>query len=259
MNITEYLAHEARKYGQQNAIVSPGDIVMSNFGTKDILRRVKIVNVYVNLIARFLGVYNKEKGLFDNPEWVLDFSMAYCGQRFKKDCYARPDGLHIWLHLPKGAGVGLGLPFVCPLGVPGDRLWVRETFWIHRGGSLKNPDTRVVYDASVLPFQREPDRWLPAWYKKTPSIHMPRWASRITLEITAVRVERLQDISKDEARAEGIQYNQNLTAYVVGEIKGGEPLCVFARLWDTIYAKQPGHSWAANPWVWVITFERVAV
>ena len=98
-----------------------------------------------------------------------------------------------------------------------------------------------------------------------PSIHMPRWASRITLEITDIRVERLQEISEDDAKAEGVE------PWVIGdgwreyglppdvEAAGTHPLRSardsFASLWESING--PG-SWKANPWVWVIEFRRVS-
>ena len=87
MSITEYLTEEARKFGRKNMIVHPGDIVMSDMGSKGILRRVKIVGVKVSLISRFNGVFNVEAKAFDPPgaTWVLEFCMQYVGQRLKKD------------------------------------------------------------------------------------------------------------------------------------------------------------------------------
>jgi hypothetical protein len=132
--------------------------------------------------------------------------------------------------------------FACPYGVPGDRLWVRETHLIV--GGKDSADPRVVYRAS----NDGPDAWIsPSW---APSIHMPRWASRLTLEITGVRVERLQNISEADAMAEGA------SPVLVPPDGGDQPHVVgYCDLWESING--PG-SWDANPWVWVVAFRRVA-
>ena len=126
----------------------------------------------------------------------------------------------------------------CPYGKPGDRLWVRET-WAHRRWMLgdASPSPTTVYRADGEDL-KGCDRW-------RPSIHMPRWASRITLEVVGVRVERLQDISEEDAKAEGIEW-------VIG-YRSRIPL--FSALWERING--PG-SWDANPWVWVVEFRRVS-
>lgn len=137
----------------------------------------------------------------------------------------------------------------CPFGNAGDRLWVRETFaafdadWKHPGKphDLKDgPWPNVVYPASVA---KIPDGTC------RPSIHMPRWASRITLEITAVRVERLNDISEEDAKAEGVAPSQHIITPPEALYRVG-----FLKLWQSIYGEE---SWGANPWVWVIEFRRV--
>ena len=136
----------------------------------------------------------------------------------------------------------------CPYGQPGDRLWVREahTFCPRlpsmRKWSHTPEEARVVYGAD--------DVWLSGPYgphkpKMRPSIHMPRWASRITLEITGVRVERLQGISRGDAMSEGCPF-RNMA-------QGDDPRAWYAELWDQING--PG-AWDANPWVWVIGFKR---
>lgn len=125
----------------------------------------------------------------------------------------------------------------CPFGQPGDRLWVRECF----------SDTGLgpVYRASV-----SERHWLGKW---TRSIHMPRWASRITLEITAVRVERLQDISEADALAEGaVRATPVDDGYVADEF--GTYAAGFEALWQSIYGAE---SWQSNPWVWVVEFRRL--
>lgn len=116
----------------------------------------------------------------------------------------------------------------CPYGQLGDRLWVRETWGACAGSPVYRAD-----DNATCP---DGGRW-------KPSIHMPRWASRITLEVTGVRVERLQDISEEDAIAEGVPEQR------------GDPWA-FQCLWDSINGARERCSWAANPWVWAITFSR---
>lgn len=144
----------------------------------------------------------------------------------------------------------------CPFGEPGDRLWVREGFcptWSDGGGDSHecaelNGAQTIVYRADgISPFPVR--RW-------RPSIHMPRWASRITLEVTGVRVERVQDISEEDAVAEGVCEVDGKR----GVFDGGGPAMgptakhAFMRLWDSIYG--PG-AWERNDWVWAATFRRV--
>lgn len=124
------------------------------------------------------------------------------------------------------------------------RLWVRETF--QYGLCTKSP---VAYRATHKPSDLEagwdePIKW-------RPSIHMPRWASRITLEITSVRVERLQDISEQDANAEGGRLIDNL------EVCYQNHRAYFSCQWDSINGKDKSKNWIANPWVWVIEFKRV--
>lgn len=144
----------------------------------------------------------------------------------------------------------------CPHGKPGDRIWVRET-WAEAGAGA--PDLKLYranYPAHVpTHYENVPPAEDVRW---TPSIHMPRWASRILLEITDVRVERLNDISEEDARAEGIIDG--------GCLNCGEPepcgcanpepdaTDAFAYLWQSIYGQE---NWNANPWVWVIEFNRI--
>lgn len=115
----------------------------------------------------------------------------------------------------------------CPYGMPADRVWVRETW--------------IPSDMGGFHY-RATDEVLPCIWR--PSIHMPRKASRLTLEITAVRVERLQDISEADARAEGLA--------LAGAILPGRAAGCFSRLWDGINGKRA--PWSSNPWVWVIDF-----
>lgn len=124
---------------------------------------------------------------------------------------------------------------ICPYGKPGDRLWVRETF-------CSFPDGNIFYRADND--ERAP---MKGW---KPSIFMPRALSRITLEIKNVRVERLQDISENDAKAEGTDGERYL-----GQ---GFDHCVyreaFRTLWESING--PG-SWESNPWVWVVEFKQI--
>ena len=157
----------------------------------------------------------------------------------------------------------------CPFGAVGDRIWVRETFQ----GPLVHEELFEEYRAYPEKFETPEyceyaadgvarpeycdldDNLRHGW---RPSIHMPRWASRILLEITDVRVERLNAISEEDARAEGIIDG--------GCLNCGEPepcgcanpepdaTDAFAYLWQSIYGQE---NWNANPWVWVIEFKRV--
>lgn len=131
----------------------------------------------------------------------------------------------------------------CPLGKPGDQLWVREAF----AAGLCTEST-LAYRATHKTEDLE-EGWGET-IKWTPSIHMPRWASRINLLITGVRVERLRDISEQDAMAEGCAYGKGN-----GEIDlAVRPENHFPTLWASIYGAE---SWQANPWVWVIEFERM--
>ena len=152
----------------------------------------------------------------------------------------------------------------CPFGQPGDRLWVRETFLENMG------ETTVQRWEKTYPYLKALEEWAHwrelklrvghPWIggdgrprsgvRKLPSILMPRHASRITLEITAVRVERLKDITVTDAQAEGVT-----PLGVKGD--GRRWRAAFRELWDSINAKRKALGWDANPWVWVISFRRL--
>lgn len=147
----------------------------------------------------------------------------------------------------------------CPYGVPGVRLWVRETCRAHE---LPQGIDGVFYDAdgAFRPIENSreaADRWLAmnayrgAKGATVPAIHMPRWASRITLEITDVRVERLQEISEADCFAEGIQQSTNEGLSSDGTARG-----TYRALWESING---AGSWDKNPYVWVISFHRVGL
>ena len=146
--------------------------------------------------------------------------------------------------------------FPCPFGAPGEFLWVRECFALGR-----------VFDESRAAELPIIERDVPVWFradggadeswanrgKWRPSIHMPRWASRLTLRVTDVRVERVQDITEADARAEGVTPVPFCRA---GRGDGLEHVESFEETWHEVYGIE---SWTANPWVWVVSFERVEV
>lgn len=149
----------------------------------------------------------------------------------------------------EGGGVPELLRNYCPYGVAGDKLWVRESFCENYFGDAQTWTQKHAYmaewDRAAADLVPQP-RW-------TPSIHMPRACSRITLEVTGVRVERLQDITEVDAKAEGV----TLGAPCVSAKPGTEHIREFYALWETINGERPGCSWAENPWVWVVEFKRV--
>ncbi|PQH29122.1 ASCH domain-containing protein [Raoultella ornithinolytica] len=152
-------------------------------------------------------------------------------------------------------------------GKPGDRIWVRETFqgplfnyeqmdeYLEDSSKFEKPEfCQYAADGGHRPeYQDADDNLRHGW---RPSIHMPRWASRILLEITDVRVERLNSISQEDAQAEGLELTGWRPTYSDPD-SGGEvmtPYDNFAELWSSIYGDE---SWQANAWVWVIEFKRV--
>ena len=159
----------------------------------------------------------------------------------------------------------------CPFGQVGDRLWVREAYQ----GPLFNFDQMETYLEDTSKFERPEfceyradGGKTPEYYDADdnlrygwkPSIHMPRWASRITLEITAVRVERLNDISEEDAKAEGVKPAGDMLpdypdTFLTPKGDFATAKVAFQRLWQSIYDEE---SWAANPWVWVIEFKQVS-
>jgi len=180
----------------------------------------------------------------------------------------------------------------CPYGIPGDHLWVRETWAVPSilddkpprafakwGVWFKADGAYATIETHGLPFgSGYPDHAQGKW---RPSIFMPRWASRITLLVTGVRVERVQSISEDDAKAEGVEP----VMYDTGGFEPWGAPCPevpnyaegFAALWDSINAKRTivhewedddgivhrdkvpgGYSWQSNPWVWAVTFAVLA-
>lgn len=143
----------------------------------------------------------------------------------------------------------------CPYGQPGDRLWVRENWRRLDQDNVVGVHVQYESDGARLWIKegvRIPDGYRPD--RVVPSIHMPRWASRITLEVTGVRVERLQDISEEDARAEGVSPFPNDPD---GDCwTDGKHKTAFNYLWNEIHGWCP-NSWDANPYVWCVSFKRV--
>ncbi len=143
---------------------------------------------------------------------------------------------------------GVEWPISCPHGGPSDRIWVRESCLLPpyvtqkmlREGADTWPEA-IYYADGDIEWAKEHG------WKSTPSIHMPRWASRITLEIQNVRVERLHDITGEDAVAEGAPID-------LSKCPRDEAVCWFRDLWIDINGEESANS---NPWVWVIEFERV--
>lgn len=133
------------------------------------------------------------------------------------------------------------IPHACPYGLPGDRLWVRETWGF-------NPDFPGLLGHVCFRADRGHEHDGINW---RPSIHMPRAASRITLEVTGVRVERLQSISEADAIAEGVQRTAG-GSWLPGPCD--HPEWAYHQLWDQINGDG---AWAANPWVWAVSFRVV--
>ena len=182
--------------------------------------------------------------------------------------YPRPDGRYCWVL--DATGVALSEPFGCPFGKPGDMLWVKET-WAdvnsESGPALLYRSDGFMHfcadDAYPVEYERYPNCQFTMWctdlvyreqrgcksdHKWRSPIHMPRWASRIQLRITDVRVERVKDISEGDAYHEGVVLPEPELQTYYGEFK---------RLWESINGKK--HPWWHNDWVWVVEFERIAV
>jgi len=176
---------------------------------------------------------------------------------------------------------GKGAIGKCPYGVPGDHLWVRETFKsasyddYGRGASERVPFYRADEwtEERWLGWQRANGKCPPKGMPWKPSIYMPRWASRITLEIASIRVEQVQDIDYDNAKEEGIVVTGNVdTTWKEAKASGVVKrvyfdslhrrcivfgaLAQFTNLWDSINAKR-GYGWDVNPWVWVVKFKMI--
>lgn len=167
-----------------------------------------------------------------------------------------------WYRMPNG-GQSLNC-FTCPHGAPGDRLWVRERWAVREradglwaeyaagGDSIAIPTEPHLFDVRDDNGRVDPARYALPDGSWRPSIHMPRWASRLTLEITSIRVERVQEISRADELAEGVQpFREDAP----DELPDGIKFRAFSALWDHLNEAR-GYGWVVNPWVWVIEFKR---
>lgn len=183
-----------------------------------------------------------------------------------------PDGGR-WIALNGPVGRGIGIK---NYGIPhqtGDLLWVRENWadvntesgpaFLYRAGGYHF----CADDAYPVEYERYPGCIFSMWcsdllrgepdHSWRPSIHMPRWASRLTLRVTDIRAERLQDISEEDAAAEGCPGWYSPQHPDFGVTDGRMPHEEFSELWDSINGKRSGCSWGDNPWVWAISFDVV--
>lgn len=205
------------------------------------------------------GRKTQTRRIVKNPEWTGCLT-GDCPHDRQADCDA-------------------ALAALCPYGAPGDRLWVREAWAVKRHEphlpherdyqDLLSPTIRYLADGAER--RIEGDRAGFGCYhgpveKGRPSIHMPRWASRILLEIVEIRVERLQDISTVDVLAEGAPVDHShrdhtqdgsnpVMCLTENAWTSQTPRAWFHRLWEQINGEG---SWDANPWAWVVDFRRVA-
>ena len=180
--------------------------------------------------------------------------------KVSQPCHAESRGATwVWMARDDAPGYSYATEdFRCPFGQPGDLLWCQETWKHHSIYAHLKP--RDLPRSNV--FFRADDRYAPSNTPWRPSIHMPRWASRLTLELTDVRAQRVQEISADDCEAEGVQWRggdmgiyrqrraDNAVAarrYQTGMRK------LFRELWDSLNARR-GHGWNENDWVWCLSF-----
>jgi hypothetical protein len=227
----------------------------------------------------------KARPILFQPEMVraiLDGRKLMTRRVINPQPYKRTKGGHAWMwkradgrHIPNGPRSVCGgsletvissIAEYCPFGQAGDRLWVRETWVSSAYGHLppnESGDLRIEYiaDRGVQYFHAAKEdgsvRFRTRERVKRPSIHLPRWASRITLEITGIKVERLQDISEEDAAAEGLETNG---ICFKDYSKHGSAICnqtarsSFFTLWEKIHGEE---AWDKNEWVWAISFRRI--
>ena len=192
-------------------------------------------------------------------------------QRHYRVCAILQDSGPVWrpsAGAPEEPLPASALEKACPYGRPGDRLWVRDTWRAmplggDRGGPyFAKPGSGVAVDYKATHPKDGCNFDEPDWCSLRsphenwrPSIHMPRWACRLTLDVVSVRVERLQDITEEDAKSEGVEegsypdYGTHPPTECFSYVES------FGTLWDTINGKRPGCSWADNPWVWRVEFK----
>lgn len=196
--------------------------------------------------------------------------ILYFGKVVTLADYFEPDQVNVL-----GETFGESAAKHAPLGQPGDRLWVRETWhdnyqWLMDNHGFCEADLgqylyrATISDSDLATMKERGQKW-------TPSIFMPRWASRLTLEITNVRVEQLQSISEEDVYNEGVgdmiedpgtiagaAFNEAEHYLIAGvPSKHIAEIWGFAAYWDSVNAKR-GYSWESNPWVWVYEFKVVS-
>jgi hypothetical protein len=186
-----------------------------------------------------------------DPDEELEFRWSAVAQKHPRYGFA------VSGETPEACAAELAL--YSPYGRRGERLWVRETFIDLRGTGIEHrpdpegPLQRYAYAADYRPGSHSDETRKDFGLKHKPSIHMPRAACRILLEITDVRVERLQDISEVQAEAEGAEAQaiESFRATGIGRPAG----FAFRDIWTSINGAS---AWDANPWVWVVEFKRVS-
>jgi len=186
--------------------------------------------------------------VFDHPVWQVKPTDAPKFAGHSHDFW-RPEATVAYSSLPP-----------CPYGQPGDRLWVRESFMDLRGTGVEHYDAdgrrqRYAFAADSPPGSYSDEARKDYGLKWKPSIHMPRSACRLVLEVTGVRVERLNDISEEDAHAEGCPFTWDGNQYEPPppEVDSwqGYGRASFSLLWSQINGPD---SWQTNPWVWVVEF-----
>ena len=198
-----------------------------------------------------------ERGVWKWKETAWDIANAQISDTFPADLAPYQPGNYLWvregwriaawdedngtLSIQYKADGAVGDMRLCEDPDAFNRYWLQSSDDAEKQGIKPDMDGQYHWDV-----HNPPTRW-------RPSIHMPRWASRITLEVTGVRIERVQEIGADDAIAEGININE---AMALPTDPDSAACGIFSGLWDSINAKR-GYSWDTNPWVWAIRFKRV--